>query len=481
MGTAPFRSATSVPPVLFARDCVRWPPFSAPAPYQMEILRHIEEGKSRITVRGPHGLGKTALCAILVHWFALTRDGRDWKVVTTASVWNQLRFYLWPEIHNWARLLRWDIIGRQPYVENVELKRLELSLSSGMAFAATSNRSDQIEGAHADHIMYIFDESKIIPASIWDSVEGAMSTGKEKIWLAVSTPGECAGRFYEIHSRKAGYEDWYVRHVTKDEVISAGRMDPFWAEQRKAQWGPQSQLYINKVLGDFYCGGDASVIPLSHIELAQERWMEKYGRDPDKVPMENIVAIAIDVGRFGEDPTVFGYKNRDGDVVRIEVVQNQDTMFVANYAAQVMRQHPQSEIIIDSIGVGAGVYDRLMEIVRNDPALKHRQYSIYPFVASASTSWRDRSGYLEFADTRSAAWWNLRECLDEIEDKTILIPPLGELTEELNAPGFFYNTRDVIRVESKKDIYAKIGRSTNMADVVVMLAWDNAGGGIDFF
>jgi hypothetical protein len=69
-----------------------------------------------LAVRGPHGLGKTTVNAIAVLWFALTRDaaGIDWKAATTAGAWRQLEYYLWPEIHKWARRLRWDVLNRPP-------------------------------------------------------------------------------------------------------------------------------------------------------------------------------------------------------------------------------------------------------------------------------------------------------------------------------------------------------------------------------
>jgi hypothetical protein len=56
----------------------------------------------RVAARGPHGLGKTTLASWVVIWFALTRDGDDWKVITTASAWRQLEKFLWPEIHKWG-------------------------------------------------------------------------------------------------------------------------------------------------------------------------------------------------------------------------------------------------------------------------------------------------------------------------------------------------------------------------------------------
>jgi hypothetical protein len=189
-------------------------------------------------VRGPHGLGKTTLSSWVIVHFALTRDGRDWKCVTTASAWRQLAKFTWPEVHKWARRLRWDRVGRAPFSAN-ELLTLNLKLSTGEAFAVASDNPAYIEGAHADHLLYVFDESKAIPGGVFDAAEGAFSnaggdTAAEAYALAISTPGEPQGRFYEIHKRQPGLEDWWTRHVTLEETIAAGRVSREWAARAAA-------------------------------------------------------------------------------------------------------------------------------------------------------------------------------------------------------------------------------------------------------
>src|SRR3990167_8464639 len=71
-------------PVAFAYDCINWPTAERLAPYQEEILVEVPIRK-RVSVRGPHGLGKSTLLSIETLWFALTRDGEDWKIPTLAS------------------------------------------------------------------------------------------------------------------------------------------------------------------------------------------------------------------------------------------------------------------------------------------------------------------------------------------------------------------------------------------------------------
>ena len=449
-GYLAFQSRYRRDPVGFARDCIDWRDESGLSAYQEEILAALAQHR-RATCRGPHGLGKTAVAAIAILWFALTRDGRDWKIPTTASAWRQLTKFLWPELRKWARRLRWDVIGRAPFNERLEMLSLSLKLSTGEAFAMASDNSALIEGAHASHILFVFDESKTIPAATFDAAEGALSIG-DCYALAISTPGEPNGRFYEIHARKPGYDDWWVRHVTLQESIAAGRISEAWAEQRRKQWGEDSAVYQNRVKGEFASSEEDGVIPLAWIELANERWREW----EDAGKPGDFEAVGVDVARSGEDKTVLALLY--GDVItELRRYSKEDTMQTTGRVEGVLTAHG-GRAIVDVIGVGAGVVDRLREQGRD----------VYPFNASEGTGQRDRSGELGFVNCRSAAWWNMRELLDPASGTGIALPSDDTLTGDLTAPHWRVVSGGRIQVESKEDVKKRIGRSTDDGDAVIM-------------
>ena len=449
-------------PVAFAHDCFDG---LSLVPYQEEVLSELTRHK-RISVRGPHGLGKSSFSAIAVLWFALTRDavGVDWKAPTTASAWRQLEQYLWPEIHKWARAVRWDRIGREPFTRD-ELLRLNLKLRYGSAFAVASDVPAMIEGVHADSVLYVFDESKAIPAGTFDAAEGAFSgagpdTGLEAFAIANSTPGEPSGRFYEIHQRRPGFEDWWTRHVSLDEAIAAGRVSRDWAEQRALQWGETSAIYANRVLGEFHSSDEDSVIPLAWVEAANERhraWMD--AGSPDTPGRE---VIGVDVARSGADQTVLAIRN--GDVVRyLERYRLADTMETTGHVAKFASRSPLA--IVDVIGIGAGVVDRLRE----------QHFNVIGFNASERATQSDRSGEVQFLNQRSQGWWHLRELLDPAYGPVIALPEDNELIGDLCAPKYKYNSSGKLQIEAKDDIKKRIGRSPDAGDAVVM-AFASGGG-----
>lgn len=445
-------------PARFVLDCIQWGEGEGPTSYQREVLEQLKTSR-RVTIRSPHSAGKTALASWIVVWFALTRNAApsgDWKVVTTASVWRQLEVYLWPEIHKWARRLRWDMVGRGPFNERDELLERKLKLSGGQAFAVASDKPESLEGAHADRLLYVFDEAKAIPNGVFDAAEGALASG-DCYAVAISTPGEPQGRFYEIHARRPGLGDWWVRHVTRDEVIRERPESGFekWAASRLAQWGAESAVYQNRVLGEFASAEEDGIIPLAWVEAANERWL---GLD-DSGEWGDFAAVGVDVAGSGEDKTVLAL--RYGDAIReLRRFAKQDTMQTAGAVAGVLRAHG-GEAVVDVIGIGAGVVHRLRE----------QGKAVSPFNASERTDATDKSGELGFANKRSAAWWNLRDMLDPASGDMIALPPDDLLTGDLTAPHWRQTSAGKVQVESKEQIHKRLGRSTDDGDAVVMAFW----------
>ena len=104
-------------------------------------------------------------------------------------------------------------------------------------------------------MFYVFDEAKSIYVATWDAAEGAFSSedmeGNDVRAFAISTPGDPSGRFYDIHMGKPGYDDWLAIHISLDDAIKAGRVSAKWAARRLKQWGEESSMYQNRVLGMF--------------------------------------------------------------------------------------------------------------------------------------------------------------------------------------------------------------------------------------
>lgn len=451
---------------MFARECLQWPkPGDGLAKYQEDVLRALVSHK-RATAVGPHGLGKTALMAIVVHWFALTRDGEDWKLPMTASVWRQLSEFLLPEIHKWARRIKWELVGRPPYADKTEMLDLALNLKTGSAFALASDKPSAIEGAHADHILYLFDEAKAIPTETFVAAEGAFSTPGEVMALAVSTPGDNIGRFWEIHTFRDRFSAWWARTVTLEECISAGRITQSWADQMSKELGEDHPEYVRRVLGKFSMADSAEgVIPRRWVRMAQARHlilMKEIEESRRMLPPLSV--LAVDVG--GEDKTgdaTVLVERRHNVIMPLEVFNGLDPMRVADIIKFKQSREKSPSIVVDANGIGAGVVARLRQLgvetvawmAGGGPPKVRKKFS-------------DSTKLLGFENRRAWAWWKVREMLDPISGASIAIPQDKELEDELCAPNWDSTVSDNIKIESKRSIRQRLGRSTDRADAVVM-------------
>lgn len=119
--------------------------------------------------------------------------------------------------------------------------------------------------------------------------------------------------------------------------------------------------------------------------------------------------------------------------------------------------------VVDVIGIGAGVYDRLREQNRKT----------VPFNAGEKSSRTDKSKRLRFANKRAAAWWGMRELLDPAYDSTVALPPDRMLIDELSAPRWKPTSNGRVQIESKDQIKRRLRRSTDNADAVIQAFWES--------
>lgn len=415
---------------------------------QREIAEAVRDHK-RVSVASCHGAGKSFLAARLAVWFVCAFPGAI--VATTAPTFRQVQKVLWNEIRRAVKRSQVQLGG--------ELLQTEYRLGDGWyAFGFSTDDPDRFQGLHSPHVLVIFDEAAGIAAPIYEAAEGVL-TSHHCRQLLIGNPTNPSGPFYESF-RKPGYAKIHISafdipNVTEGREVFPGLTTAAWVEDKASLWGMESPAYKARVLGEFPDTSSDTVIPLSWVEVAQARWMESYsdGRRPG-----SLTAIGVDVGAGG-DKTVLAPRHGK----RLEELRRSgdpDVMAAAGLVHTSMTT--ETVAIVDATGIGAGVYRRLKELGRKAEA----------FVAAEKTVFRDRSGVLEFANKRAAAWWSLREMLDPANGDKIELPPDDLLTGDLTSPRWRIQSGGKILIESKDDIRKRLGRSPDDGDAVVMAFWE---------
>ncbi len=105
------------------------------------------------------------------------------------------------------------------------------------------------------------------------------------------------------------------------------------------------------------------------------------------------------------------------------------------------------------------------------------EYAVHKGSVSATT--RDKSGKLKFKNKRSEVIWRFREALDPDTPggSIIELPDDPRMIADLTAPTFKVTNGEIF-VESKEDVCARLKRSTDRGDAVVM-CWSGGLKGIE--
>jgi hypothetical protein len=119
-------------------------------------------------------------------------------------------------------------------------------------------------------------------------------------------------------------------------------------------------------------------------------------------------------------------------------------------------EHPSS-IAVDSIGIGAGVVDNLVQ---------SQIEGLRPINVSSAALNTEL-----FANLRAEHYWNLRERF-RTGDIVLKDDPL--LAEELAAIRYRFNPGGRIQIESKDEMKRRLGRSPDRADMLALL-FDSSG------
>jgi phage terminase large subunit len=420
-------------PVLFVKEVLG----VEPDEWQQDFLNAVASGERKISIRSGHGVGKSTTASWAMLWFLLTRY--PVKVVVTAPTSAQLYDALFAELKRWVKELP------QPIQELLDVKqeRIELKASATEAFiSARTSRAEQpeaLQGVHSDNVMLVADEASGVPEAVFEAAAGSMS-GHNALTILLGNPVRSSGFFFETHNRLK--DEWWTRRVS---CLDSTRVSKEYVQDMKSRYGEESNAYRIRVLGEFPRSDDDTIIPMELLESAKHRDTRAYEDAP--------IIWGLDVARFGSDSSVL-CKRQSNVVHTLERWRNLDLMqltgaVVAQYEACDHKNRP-AEILVDSIGLGAGVVDRLREL-----KLPARGINVSESPAMGGT----------YLNLRAELWHKAKAWLEKRDCK---IPNNEDLIGELATVRYTFTSNGKIKIESKDDIRRRGLKSPDMADAFVL-------------
>ena len=460
---------------------------------QLEVLRALPRHR-RVAVKAGNGLGKGFSAAVAVLWFLHTHDPA--VVLSTAPTFRQVRHILWRQIHNLYR--------RAPDALKGKLLDTRWELGDDRyAMGMSADSADQFQGFHSPNLLIVVDEAEGVNDSIYEAIEAVMTSDGSRL-LLIGNPTTMSGVF-----RRAFHEERSIYHcitisalespnVKEKKILYPGLTTFGWVEERKEIWGEDNPLYRARVLGEFPDQDEDTLIRLSDVEAAANRWQALPSPDlksqaalpslaqpgevarpaqaahPELVegrPAGEIVptghtsalpahpegvsappgdvVLAVDVARYGSDRSVI-LRRRGFRVEEIQTFSGMNTMELAGWVAAAIREFQPTQTCIDEIGVGSGVVDRLRE----------QGFGVRGVNVAHAARQKDI-----FANLRTEGFWRLRELFASGE---ISIPPDQRLMGELAALHYSYDSKGRILLEPKEELKKRGLPSPDRADALML-------------
>ena len=405
-------------------------------------------------VHSCHASGKSWLAAGLVCWWLDVHPRGEAFAVTTAPTQPQVEAILWREIGKMHRTLGLDgyiTAGNQP----------QWKLPSGELIAFGRKPADYIDveqakaayqGIHARYVLVVLDEAAGVPAWLWDAVESLVTNQHARI-LAIGNPDDPTSQFAKVCSPGSG---WNVFHIdalatpnfTGEEVpplLADLLVSPVWVEERRKRWGEGAPMWESRVRGLFPQTATDTLISPDLILAAQHRDLSHaYGTSD---------VYGVDVARSGTDESAI-YRKRGG-VVRHVLARAgiNDTMLLAGEVASRIG-FDGAHAVVDIIGIGAGVYDRLAE----------QGLNVTPFQASEAAYRPEK-----FKNKRAEQYWAVRQLF--IDGAIDIAPEDDELATQLGAIKWKIDSAGRIQIESKEDMKKRGIASPDRADALVLACY----------
>lgn len=429
-------------PLAFVQDTID----VTPSEQQIDGLYKLGKSK-RLTIRSGHGTGKDAFASWAIMWFQTTRAYA--KCACTAPTARQLDDILWSELSKWLRRskLRDEFIIQKNKIFHKESPKewWVRAISPGVK-ASKEEQAETLAGLHGDHLFIVVDEASGVNDPVFIPLEGALTQEDNRV-LLIGNMTRNSGYFYDSHFHPSISNLWTKLHWDSSK---SSNVQPGYCKYMADKYGIDSNVYRIRVLGDPPLEDERTFIPLA--------WAQSCIGNEIEVPEDAPTYLGVDVARYGEDKSII--LPRTGlRVLPWTSFQSMNTITFGGHILETFEEFDADGLVIDEIGVGAGVTDWLMKI----PGAAKK---VIPVSVSQSSSNKKRWHRL-----RDELWWLMRE---RCQKKQYSFPDgtaeeremSNELCDELSCLTYDFDNGGAYQLESKRQAKLRGVSSPNIADAL---------------
>lgn len=173
--------------------------------------------------------------------------------------------------------------------------------------------------------------------------------------------------------------------------------------------------------------------------------------------------IGLDPARFGDDGSAMA-RRRGRKIPKVEKRYKLDTMQLAGWAKQVIDAEKPARMFIDVGGLGAGVYDRLVEMGYGD-IVRPINFGSAPLEPpKLDENGKELGGGP--LNRRAEMWMNSNDWLQD--PAGVSVPDSDSLQADACGPGYKYDSNTRLQLEKKEDMRRRGVPSPDEWDAVVL-------------
>ena len=312
--------------------------------------------------------------------------------------------------------------------------------SFAVARTGRKDNPEALQGFHSPNLLFLLDEASGIDDIVFEVAGGALSGEHAKIMMT-SNPTRTSGYFFDSHHKNR--DRWHCMAVS---CFDSSQVSKQYAIDAAAEYGEDSNIYGVRVLGEFPRADDDVIIPLELVEAAAMRDVE---------PTARLKPVwGLDVARFGNCRTALAKRRGNTLLSPVQSWHKRDLMEVSGLVAaeyeDTKSDERPAEILIDSVGLGAGVLDRCREM----------QLPVRGINVGETASGRDR-----FQNMKAELWWR---CRDWFDAKDCSMQRDDKLTGQLVSVRYKYTSSGKIAIEGKEDLMKRGLKSPDEADAFIL-------------
>ena len=248
-------------------------------------------------------------------------------------------------------------------------------------------------------------------------------------------------------------DDWqpFPEDVPFMEKYKLTRDQMWWRHCKRAELGSDwrfKQEYPATIEEAFQTSGDESWISPQLIMECKER---------KELKVDNFPRIgAVDPAWTGDRSALIW--RQGGKISEVTYHRGVDTVQLASLCIEYINQHALDRLFVDTVGLGAGVYDNLL----------HQGYRhiVRPCNFAKQAVDLDGDGKPKYLNKRAECWGRLKE---HMQSGDFELPLQDELITDLIAPQYHYNNaKAVLQLESKADMRKRGVKSPDGGDALSM-------------